>query len=209
MTELKRMRGLKRRAVEHYCARLLKESLQTYRTNAREFIRERALAKKVARWVRKRFIRRAFSKWHAEANEAAYQRAAAAASHAAIVATRAMKKMIYAKDLAPAFRAWCHLHRRHVNARAALESAGEFAARIFFLNAAVFSRWRNVTQALRREATEAAAETNRLREAELDDREGKLEHLLDNERARGRAEKEGEVALAKMSEVRHYVRYPS
>ena len=199
--EAKRMRALMRKATAHFCARLLKKSLKTYHTNAKEQKRVRFLAKKTANWMRMRFIRSSFSKWRAEANEAAYQRAAAAASHAAVVATRAMKKMFYARDLAPAFRAWMHLHRRYLNARAALEAAGDFAARVFFLNAAVFARWRIATQTLRREHNEEAAEANRVRSLDLDDREGKLEHLLDGERRRGRAEKEGEIALMKMNEA--------
>jgi hypothetical protein len=95
-----------------------------------------------------------------------------------------MKKMLYARDLAPAFRTWVGLHRRHETARAALEAAGEFAARIFFLNAAVFSRWRCATQSGRRERTEEAAEENRAKEAEIEDKYLRIEHLLGDERKR-------------------------
>ena len=199
--EIRLRRAMTRKAHAHYCSALARKHLGVFRARATELKRLRALATKAAAWIRKRAFAGAFNKWRLETDEAAYQRAAAAASHAAIVATRAMKRMFYFKDLSPAFRAWVDLHRRHLDARAALEAAGDFAARVFFLSAAVFSRWRHVTQILRREKNEEAAAANERRAAELDGVEEKLSSLLAKERQRGRAEKERELALAKMGEA--------
>jgi hypothetical protein len=61
---------LRRKATAHYCGRMTRKSFARYRKHAHDFRKQRFIAVKAAKWIRKRFIGSAFSKWRAEANEA-------------------------------------------------------------------------------------------------------------------------------------------
>jgi hypothetical protein len=183
-----RERRLTTRAVTHEYYRVARKNLREFKARARSRRNVRHGEKRAAKHWRRRAIEAHYRAWFRLVSEGAFQSAAAAASHATIVASRVTRKYYALKGradaLTPAFRGWHQCVRTYKGARAALESVGEEIRNETFFLAAVFSRWREGSIARRRaKVAESARNTVRLA-AEVAEREASHERTVERMLAR-------------------------
>jgi hypothetical protein len=194
-----RERRLTTRAVTHEYYRVARKHLHEFRASVatRRKIRH-GEARSVKHW-RRRVVGAHYRAWFTLVSEDAYQSAAAAASHATIVASRVTRKYYALKGradaLTPAFRGWHQCVRTYKGARAALESVGEGIRNETFFLAAVFSRWREGSIAVRRaKVAESARCTVRLA-TEVAEREASHERTVERMLARETTRMRDEVRV--------------